>query len=275
MEEGNNNIASYIIVSDDNYSKKVPVYKSTNFDDFYTQILNLFPKSFNYKRQFFYYEGYSHEKNNISNDKEFIIANRKNIDYLYFCPNYSNYCLMNEDEENNDYLKYHSVITFCPIEILNTEFQNNQRKEMKINFNKDEFLKKYKNNNNQNINKGNINPKINNNYQLMRNMYLMMKYMHHVRFLKGNMGNMNMMGNMNQNMGNMNMMGNMNQNMGNMNIMVNMNQNMGNMNMMGNMNQNMGNMNMNQNMGNMIQNILIIKNLNIKYNTPIQFKKTD
>ena len=55
----NNNTFSYIVVSDDNLSKRIPVNKSTNIIDFYQQVINLFPQGAN-DLKYFYFEAYSH-----------------------------------------------------------------------------------------------------------------------------------------------------------------------------------------------------------------------
>ena len=128
----NDDGSSFIIVSDDHLSKKVKIYENTNFDNFYQEILNYFPQAHRYLRKLFYYEAYSHEKGIITNNEEFIIANKKCIEYFYFCPNYSEYDLTTDNEANADYLKYHSIILFSPIEIVNTEEQKNAKKKMKI-----------------------------------------------------------------------------------------------------------------------------------------------
>ena len=92
--------------------------------------------------KFFYFEAYSHKKEFISNEKEFVIANKKSIEYLYFYPYQSNDHIINEEENNYDYIKYHSVLVFSPIKLLNTEFQKNQMKKMKINFDNKKIKKK-------------------------------------------------------------------------------------------------------------------------------------
>ena len=167
MEEydENDNGASFVVVSDDHFSKKVKIYKNTNFADFYQKILGYFPQAYNYAQRLFYYEAYSHDKRIITNEEEYIIANKKCIEFFYFCPNYSNYCLMNDDIENANYLKYHSVILFTPIKIVNTEDQKNAKKKMNIiinqntnnNFSNNNILNQYNNNVNQynNINQYN------------------------------------------------------------------------------------------------------------------------
>ena len=214
------NEVSYVIVSDDHFSKKIKLYKNTNFSDFYQNVLNLFPRAFNYFKKLFYYEAYSHNKSEITNDEQFIVANKKCIEFFYFCPNYSNYCLQNDDEDNANYLKYHSVILFSPIEIVNTEDQKKVKKKMKINENNQINNNQMNNNqlnNNQNIsmNNMNMNPMMNNsnNYNMMGMNYQM-----------NNLNLNNQMGFNNHNIYN-NYMGNFNymnqNNMNQMNFMMN------------------------------------------------------
>jgi hypothetical protein len=166
----NNDGSSFIIVSDDHLSKKVKIYENTNFDNFYQEILNYFPQAHRYLRKLFYYEAYSHEKGIITNNEEFIIANKKCIEYFYFCPNYSEYDLTTDNEANADYLKYHSIILFSPIEIVNTEEQKNAKKKMKIIKNK--IINSNKSNNESNISNNNIyNNNIYNNNLKLLNLY--------------------------------------------------------------------------------------------------------
>ena len=124
------NEESSIVVSNDETSKIIKIGKKTQLQDFYQKILNVFPTSENMK--LFYFEGYSHEKLFVSNEEEYIIGNKKGIEYFYFCSNNSN----NENGNNNinyiDYLKYHSVIIFSPIKLLNLQEQNNERKKMQM-----------------------------------------------------------------------------------------------------------------------------------------------
>ena len=166
----NNDGSSFIIVSDDHLSKKVKIYENTNFDNFYQEILNYFPQAHRYLRKLFYYEAYSHEKGIITNNEEFIIANKKCIEYFYFCPNYSEYDLTTDNEANADYLKYHSIILFSPIEIVNTEEQKNAKKKMKIIKNK--IINSNNSNNESNISNNNIyNNNIYNNNLINNNNY--------------------------------------------------------------------------------------------------------
>ena len=122
MENSTNNEASSVIVSNDATSKKIKIDKNTKLEDFYQRIINVIPPSDNnYNMNLFYYEAYSHEKCFVSNEKEYVTANKKGIEYFYFCSNSSN---DNDNGEIIDYLKYYSVIIFSPIKILNKEFQN-------------------------------------------------------------------------------------------------------------------------------------------------------
>ena len=284
------NDSSYVIVSDDHFSKKLEIFKTTNFSDFYQKILDYFPGAFNYPKKLFYYEAYSHDKKDITNEEEFIIANKKCIEFFYFCPNYSNYCLANDDEENANYLKYHSVIIFCPIEIINTETQKNVKKKMKI-------IKAKVNDNNSNnqinnntsMNNNNIYPNVNYNMgmnPMMNNNnlnYSMMNINYNVNNLNLNnqmaystpMINNNYMGNynyMNQNNLCQSMYPMMNNYPMNNNIMNNnmincqlMNNNMMNRNMINNnnmINYQMMNNGMNQMMNNNMMNPMINSGMN-------------
>ena len=121
-----NNEASSIVVSNDETSKRIKIDKNTKLEDFYQLIINAFPPSDNYNMNLFYYEGYSHEKSYVSTEKDYVKANKKGIEYFYFCPNNSN------NNENYDYIKYYSVIIFSPIKILNQEYQNEERKKMQL-----------------------------------------------------------------------------------------------------------------------------------------------
>ena len=162
----NNNEASSIIVSNDETSKKIKIDKNTKLEDFYQRIINVFPPSDNYNMNLFYYEAYSHEKFFISNEKEYVTANKKGIEYFYFCSNsYNN----NDNGEFIDYLKYYSVIIFAPIKILNREFQNVQRKKMQMNTVKiQNNINNNSNNNNANFNSNNLmmNPMTMNNMKI-------------------------------------------------------------------------------------------------------------
>ena len=158
--EANNNITSSIVVSNDEISKIIKINQNTKIEDFYQKIINVFPPSDNLNFKLFYYEGYSHEKQNITTEEEYVKANKKGIEYFYCCSN--NDCINNEIDI--DYLKYYSVNIFSPIESLNSEFQNNQRKQMKM-----QIMQPINNikNNNNNINNIMINPNLNNIYPLM------------------------------------------------------------------------------------------------------------
>ena len=116
-------INSSIIVSNDSTSKKIRINKNTNFADFYSEILKNFP--FLDNLELFYFEGYMKEKFIITNEKEYIIANKKGIEYFYLSENKQSSDLL-------DYIKYYSVILFSPVKILNKEFQINDRKKMQM-----------------------------------------------------------------------------------------------------------------------------------------------
>ena len=275
MEGNINSNTSFLVVSDDNLTRKISINKSTNLVDFYQKIINYFPNNTSNMR-FFYFEGYSHNIEYISNEKEFIIANKKSIEYYYFCPKYSNECIMNEEEKNYDYLKYHSVIVFNPIELINTEYQKNLMKEIKI-------MKANNNNQKNNLNSNNM---YNMNF-MMGNMNRMMGNMMNNRMMMNSMNN-GMMNNINNRMMG-NMMGSMNNGMmcsinnpmrGSMNnpMMRNMMNNpmMNNMNnpMMNNMNNPMmNNMNnpmmfnqfSNMNRMNQMSNIFMLNQINKDY----------
>ena len=148
----NNNEASSIVVSNDTTSKKIKVDKNTKLENFYQLIINKFNQNNKFNMNLFYYEGYSHEKLFISNEKEYVIANKKGIEYFYFCSDSSN-----NNDKYSDYLKYHSVIIFSPIKILNHEYQNNERKKMQIkNFIPNKNQKNINNNSNNNMNSNNM-----------------------------------------------------------------------------------------------------------------------
>ena len=123
-------IASSIVVSNDTISKIIRINKNTKIENFYQQLINKFPPSDNYDFRLFYYEGYSHKKQYVTNEKEYVIANKKGIEYFYFCSN--NDSIINDIDLDMDYLKYYSVIIFSPIILLNNEYQNNQRKKMQM-----------------------------------------------------------------------------------------------------------------------------------------------
>ena len=208
MEDDDNDEtgSSFVVVSDDNLSKKIKIFKNTNFSDFYQKILEYFPQAFNYIKRLFYFEAYSHEKRIITNEEEYIIANKKCIEFFYFCANYSNNCLIHDDMENTDYLKYHSVILFTPIKIVNTEEQKNAKKKMKIIIKKN--TNNYNNNNNQ-INNSNINQMNMNNNNLSNNYYYNQNFNNMYMYNPMNNMNYNMMG-MNYPMNNLNLNNQMN-----------------------------------------------------------------
>ena len=243
---GQNN-TSLLVISDDNSSRLIEINKDTNLIDFYQKILSQFPNLNNMK--LFYYEGYSHNKLYISNESEYVTANKKCIEYFYLCSDSSNL----DNNDKIDYLKYHSVIVFSPIKILNKEENKEKRKEMQIK-NEDIPIKhsisnKAIVNNNNNFNMPNLNMMnnnmnfnmnfnnsmmMNNNLNMMINNFNMMN-VNNNNFPMNNINNMNMF--MNNGMINNSMMMNNNPMMMNSNIMFNNNPMM--------MNNNMGNFNMN------------------------------
>ena len=210
----NSNHTSLIVISNDNSSHLININKDTKIGEFYQQIILQFPNLNNMK--LFYYEGYSHNKLYVSNEQEYITANKKCIEYFYLC----------SEEENDkiDYLKYHSVIIFSPIKLLNKQENNEKRKSMQID-NSSLTLNKAKTFNNS----------INNTNSQFNNMSGCNNVMNN-----NMMGNNIMMNNFNFPMNNMQNMG-MNNMMMNNNMMFSPFMN----NMM--MNNNMFNFNMNMN----------------------------
>ena len=121
----NNNyltIYSAIIISNDSTSKLINIHKDTELQVFYQEICLKFPNLNDLK--LFYYEGYSKKKCYVSNEEEYIIANKKGIEYFYLCEN-------NNSNNELDYLRYYSVMLFCPVKRLNNDIQTNDRKKMK------------------------------------------------------------------------------------------------------------------------------------------------
>ena len=116
-------IYSSIVVSNDLTSKKINVNKNTNLANFYSEIISNFPNLEDMK--LFYFEGYLKEKFTITNEEEYVIANKKGIEYFYICGN-------KKSSDNIDYLKYYSVILFSPVKSLNKTFQINDRKKMQM-----------------------------------------------------------------------------------------------------------------------------------------------
>ena len=216
----NSNHTSLIVISNDNSSHLININKDTKIGEFYQQIILQFPNLNNMK--LFYYEGYSHNKLYVSNEQEYITANKKCIEYFYLC----------SDEENDkiDYLKYHSVIVFSPIKLLNKQENNEKRKSMQMD-NSSLTLNKAKTFNNS-IN--NTNSQFNNisgcNNVMNNNMMGNNIMMNNFNFPMNNIQNMGM-NNMNNMMMNNNMMFNpfMNNMMMN-NNMFNFNMNMNNFN---------------------------------------------
>ena len=97
-----NNNSSLIVISKDNSSSLIQLDKNTNLGDFYQKIFANFPNINNIK--LFYYEGYSHNKLYVSNEQEYVTANKKCIEYFYLCPDNSN--------EENDNIDYHFLHSF-------------------------------------------------------------------------------------------------------------------------------------------------------------------
>ena len=183
--EGNdiyNAFCSNVIVSNDNFSRVIKIGKNTNIGDFYEQIINQFPNSDDLEMKFFYFEGYSKEKHYIINELDYVIANRKGIEYLYFC---SKDNLLNGNNDFYDFLKYYSVLIFSPLIKINNEDQKKERKKMQL-------LKHNENNNT--INNYNNNNLINNN----DNSNLMNNFM--MNYYNPMMMNNNMINPMNNNM---------------------------------------------------------------------------
>jgi len=277
-------LASLIVVSNDNLSKEIKISKNTRYEDFKRKILNKFnlPDDFNIK--LFYFEAYSHDLFFISKDEEYVTANRKSIEYFYLCSPNEDYSSNNEDIKYYNYLKYYSVIIFSPIKILNSENQNNQRKKMKLfinnnpnpNNNNKESDSSNTNNNSENEMENNFmanSMMLDNNIKIsmIKNDVLMsnpMMYnnMKNTMICNNNMYNTMICNNMNNMMGNNNMMNNMNNNMmGNQmmnNMMNNMNNNMMYNNMM-NRTMMFNNMNNNMMMNNMMgNNNMMMNNMN-------------
>ena len=115
---------SIVVVSNDELSKTIKINQNTNFQNFLEQIEKQFPDNNNFIKKLFYYEAYSHDLNVISNEEEYVKANKNNIEYFYFCTNDFANINNNEDFINFNYLKYYSVIIFSPIKMLKTESQN-------------------------------------------------------------------------------------------------------------------------------------------------------
>ena len=254
--ENLNNTAS-IVISSDNSSRLIFINKDTNIGDFYQKIISEFPNLNSMK--LFYYEGYSHNKLYVSNEQEYITANKKCIEYFYLC----------SEEENDkiDYLKYHSVIIFSPIKLLNKQENNEKRKSMQID-NSGVILNKcntFTAGQNMNMNGNNFNTTLNsmtgfnNNMMMNNNMTMNNNMMNNYMTMNNNM----IMNNFNFPMNNMQNMG-MNNMMMNNNMMFSPFMN----NMM--MNNNMFNFNMNMNNFNNIK--IFFDKLNfIKNSNPFMY----
>ena len=119
-------MVSLVEISNDNLSRLIKINNNKiTLGDFYQQIINKCPLTNSFNMQLFYYEGYSPQKLYVRNEKEFITAMKKGIEYFYFCYHSSNSGVI-------DYLKYHSVFIFSPIGLLNSQIQINERKKMQI-----------------------------------------------------------------------------------------------------------------------------------------------
>ena len=212
MELSNNaSSSSKLVISNDSSSYLIEINKDTDIGEFYQKILFKYPNLNSIK--LYYYEGYSQEKLYVSNEEEYIKANKKCIEYFYLCPENSN----DNNNNNKDYLKYHSVAIFSPIRLLNTKENNEKRKEMQINISQQDSSSSINNNDNNmnnNFNMGN-NYAMNNNLNMMINNFNMMNLNNNnlqMNFLPNNSINNMMFNNyfnnynmMNNNLGNFNM----------------------------------------------------------------------
>ena len=244
MQLTNNASSSKLVISNDSSSYLIEINKDTDIGEFYQKILFKYPNLNSIK--LYYYEGYSLEKLYVSNEEEYITANKKCIEYFYLCPENSN------NNNNNDYLKYHSVAIFSPIRLLNTKENNEKRKEMQINISKQDSNRSIKSNNNDNMNYNNNmnmnNINMGNNYAMNYNLNMMIN-------------NFNMMNLNNNNNFQMNIIPNYYiNNMMNNNYMI-LNNCFNNYNMMNNY----GNFNIN-NIYNQMMFFTMLNNL--KYNNP-------
>ena len=95
---------SIVVVSNDELSKTIKINQNTNFQNFLEQIENQFPENNNFIKKLFYYEAYSHDLNVISNEEEYVKANKKSIEYFYFCTNDFATLNNNEDFKNFNYI---------------------------------------------------------------------------------------------------------------------------------------------------------------------------
>ena len=244
MQLTNNASSSKLVISNDSSSYLIEINKDTDIGEFYQKILFKYPNLNSIK--LYYYEGYSLEKLYVSNEEEYITANKKCIEYFYLCPENSN------NNNNNDYFKYHSVAIFSPIRLLNTKENNEKRKEMQINISKQDSNRSIKSNNNDNMNYNNNmnmnNINMGNNYAMNYNLNMMIN-------------NFNMMNLNNNNNFQMNIIPNYYiNNMMNNNYMI-LNNCFNNYNMMNNF----GNFNIN-NIYNQMMFFTMLNNL--KYNNP-------
>ena len=255
MQLSNNaSSSSKLVISNDSSSYLIEINKDTDIGEFYQEIIFKYPNLNSIK--LYYYEGYSKEKLYISNEEEYIKANKKCIEYFYLCPENSN-----NNNNNKDYLKYHSVAIFSPIRLLNTKENNEKRKEMQINISKLDSSRSINNNNINYNNNVNNNMNMNNNFNMGYNNTMN----NNLNMMINNFNMMNLNNNNNNNYLQMNFMPNniINNMMNNNNMMFNNNFNNYNM-----MNNNFGNINMN-NINNQMMFFYMLNNL--RYNNPILY----
>jgi len=251
MLTNNSLSSSKLVISNDSSSYLIEINKDTDIGEFYQKVIFKYPNLNSIK--LYYYEGYSSEKLYVSNEEEYIKANKKCIEYFYLCPENSN-----NNNNKTDYLKYHSVAIFSPIRLLNTKENNEKRKEMQINISKLDSSRSFNNYNMNDNNNLNNNMNMNNNFNIGNNYD--MNYNFNMMINNFNMMNLNNY-NSNNNL-QMNFMPNNNiNNMMNNNFMM-FNNNFNNYNMMNN---NYGNFNMN-NIYNQMMFFTMLNNL--KYNNP-------
>ena len=113
MINANESFLPRIVVSDGRCSKIIKINNSTNFEMFKEKIKNEFYLNDVSNMSLFYYELYSDEKKIIKNEEDYIIANKKGIEYLSFImDSFGNY-LDGTGDKIYDYLIYHSIIVFC------------------------------------------------------------------------------------------------------------------------------------------------------------------
>ena len=257
MQNGGNP-SSKLVISNDFSSCLIEINKNTDICEFYQKIISHYHNLESVK--LYYYEGYSKEKLYVSNEEEYVTANKKCIDFFYLCPQNTN----NVDNDKNDYLKYHSVIIFSPIRLLNTKENNEKRKEMEISFSKKDSSRSVNSydSDNMNINNNHLNNSqnnfINNNFNMNNNIMYPNPNM-----MLNNFNMMNFNNNFQMNFMPYNYMNNMMM-MNNNNIMFNnnFNNNIG-------MNNNFGNFGNMNNFNNQRQFLLMMNNF--RFNNPMLF----